>query len=111
MQNIANLFLGSFSEVYLSKFDRSGKQKCYRAKTTSKLGANEVIQYFNRFPLFSSKYLDFLSWKEAQNLIVRNAHHKKYGLVGLNKIKELKNSINNNRNEFSWLHLNQFYSK
>ena len=111
MQNIANLFLGTLSEIYLSKFDRSGKQKFYRARTTSKLGANEVIKYFNHFPLFSSKYLDFLSWKEAQNLIVRNAHHKKYGLVGLNKIKELKNSINNNRNEFSWLHLNQFYSK
>lgn len=90
LQNIANFFLGSLSEVYLSKFDISGKQKFYRAKTTSKLGANEVIQYFNRFPLFSSKYLDFLSWKEATNLIVQNAHHKKYRLVGLNKIKTKK---------------------
>ena len=90
MQNIANLFLGSLSEVYLSKFDRSGKQKFYRAKTTSKLGANEVIQYFNRFPLFSSKYLDLLSWREAQNLKVQNAQHKKYDLFGVNKIKILK---------------------
>ena len=49
MQNIANLFLGTLSEIYLSKFDRSGKQKFYRARSTSKLGANEVIQYFNRF--------------------------------------------------------------
>ena len=63
MQNIANLFLGTLSVIYLSKFDRSGKQKFYRARSTSKLGANEVIQYFNRFSLFSSKILDFLSFK------------------------------------------------
>ena len=111
MQNIANLFLDKLSEIYLSKFYRSGKQKFYRARSTSKLGAIEVIKYFDKFPLFSSKYLDFLSWKEAHNLIVQNAHHKKYGLEGLTKIKNLKNSINNNRSEFSWLHLNQFYSK
>ena len=44
MQNIANLFLGTLSVIYLSKFDRSGKQKFYRARSTSKLGANEVIK-------------------------------------------------------------------
>ena len=60
MQNIANLFLGTLSEIYLSKFDRSGKQKFFRARSTSKLGASKVINYFNKFPLFSSKYLDFL---------------------------------------------------
>ena len=60
MQNIANLFLGTLSVIYLSKFDRSGKQKFYRARSTSKLGAIEVIKYFDKFPLFSSKYLDFL---------------------------------------------------
>lgn len=78
MQNIANLFLGTLSEIYLSQFDRSGNHKFYRARSTSKLGANEVIRYFNKLPFFSSKYLDFLSWKEAQNLKVQNAHPKKY---------------------------------
>ena len=90
MHNRANLFLGSLSEIYLSKFDRSDKQNFYRARSTSKLRANKVIKYFNNFPLFSSKYLDFLSFQEAQNLIVQNTQHKKYGLVGLNKIKNLK---------------------
>ena len=90
MQNIANLFLGTLSVIYLSKFDRSGKQKLYRARSTSKLGANEVIKYFNKFSLFSSKYLDLLSWREAQNLKVQNAQHKKYDLFGVNKIKILK---------------------
>ena len=47
MQNIANFFLGTLSEIYLSKFYRSGKHKFYRARSTSKLGAIEVIKYFN----------------------------------------------------------------
>lgn len=88
MQGIANLFIGS--EVYLSKFDRSGKQKFLRARNVSQLGVNEVVNYFNRFPLFSSKHLDFLCWKEAHTLISSNLHHKKYGLDGLNRIKLLK---------------------
>jgi hypothetical protein len=111
MQDIANLFLGSLSEVYLSTYDRSGKQKFYRARNTNKLGAIEVIKYFNKFPLFSSKYLDFLAWEEAHNLILNKAHYKKNGLDGLNRIKHLKNNMNNNRTEFSWLHLNNFHSK
>ena len=111
MQDIANLFLGSLSVIYLSTFDRTGKQKFFKARNTSKLGANEVIKYFNSYPLFSSKYLDFLAWEEAHNLILNKAHFQKSGLEGLNRIKTLKNSMNNNRKEFSWLHLNNFYSK
>lgn len=45
MQNIASLFLGSLSEIYLSKLDRSGKHKFYRARTTSKLVlSNKIFQ-------------------------------------------------------------------
>jgi len=44
-------------------------------------------------------------------LIEIKAHHKKYGLEGLNKIKYLKNSMNNKRTEFSWSHLNNFYNR
>ena len=58
-----------------------------------------------------NKHLDFLNWKEAYNLIEIKAHHKKYGLEGINKIKSLKNSMNNKRTEFSWLHLNNFYNR
>lgn len=110
MEKIAKLILANLGVVYLSKYDRSGKQPFWRARNSNQAGATEVIKYFNRFPLFSSKHLDFLNWKEAYHLIEIKAHHKKYGLEGLNKIKNLKNSMNNKRTEFSWLHLNNFYS-
>lgn len=111
MQDIANLFVGILSTVYLSTYDRSGKQKFYRARNTSISGANEVVKYFTNYPLFSSKHLDFLNWTEAHNLIVNKAHHKKFGLNGLNRIKFLKNNMNNNRSDFTWSHLINFYTK
>lgn len=111
MEKIAKLFLADLGVTYLSKYDRSGKQPFWRARNSSKAGAKEVIKYFNKYPLFSSKHLDFLNWKEAHNLIEIKAHHKKYGLEGLNKIKYLKNSMNNKRTEFSWSHLNNFYNR
>lgn len=111
MESIAHLFLAKLGVVYLSKYGRSGKQPYWRARNTSQVGAKEVIKYFNKYPLFSSKHLDFLCWSEAHNLIEIKAHHKKYGLAGFNKIKLLKNSMNAKRTEFSWLHLKNFHIK
>ena len=77
MENIAQLFLSKLGVVYLSKFDRSGTQPFWRVRNTSQEGAKEVIKYFNKFPLFSSKHLDFLCWSEAHNLIEKKVHYKK----------------------------------
>lgn len=70
-----------------------------------------MVNYFNKFPLFSSKYLDFLSWAEAQKLITNKLHLTKNGPEGLDRIKSLKNTMNNNRSVFSWEHLNDFYRR
>ena len=32
----------------------------WRVRTTNKKGVSAIVQYFNRFPLWSSKHLDFL---------------------------------------------------
>jgi hypothetical protein len=111
MQDIANLFLAQLGTVFLSTYDRLGKQKFVRARNVSQAGAQEVVNYFNKFPLFSSKYLDFLSWAEAQKLITNKLHLTKNGPEGLDRIKSLKNTMNNNRSVFSWEHLNDFYRR
>jgi LAGLIDADG DNA endonuclease family protein len=55
-------FLESKLEIHnLSKFERSGKQKAWRARIVNKKGATVLVDYFDRFPLFSSKYLDYLN--------------------------------------------------
>lgn len=77
MESISNVFICKLSLIKLSKFDRTGKQNAWRVKTSSKKGAIEVVKYFSNFPLFSSKHLDFLCWKEAQILIETKQHHSK----------------------------------
>jgi hypothetical protein len=109
MNLIAVNFLSKLGKVNLTKFDRSGKQSTWRVRNSSKAGSNKVVNYFNNFPLYSSKYLDFLCWKEAHNIIMLNEHRKISGTKGVNRIKELKNQMNSKRVHFDWNHLKNFY--
>ena len=69
MESISNVFLCKLSLIKLSKFNRSGKQDAWRVKNSSKKGAIEVVNYFSKFPLFSSKYLcvAFFMLKRSSN--------------------------------------------
>ena len=75
-----------------------------RAKTiNSRLN---LIKYFDTFQLWSSKYSDYLSWKEAQDLVKNKSPQT---IEGSNKIKFIKNSMNSNRTHFDWKHLSNFF--
>jgi len=41
----------------------------FRVKTTSLAGNKILINYLNNYPLFSSKYLDYLDWKKGVEII------------------------------------------
>jgi len=74
---------------------------------TLNLNSNSIlVNYLDRFPLFSSKYLDYLVWKDVLNLF-KNGEHKND--IGRDKILKLKMTINNSRTVFIWDHLNKFY--
>ena len=74
----------------------------WRVRTTNKNGVLAVIQYFNEFPLWNSKYLDYLNWKQGSDIIISKRHLTSDGLV---EIKQLKSTMNNKRTIFSWKHL------
>ena len=38
----------------------AGKQLFWRARNNSQAGSQIVVNYFTQFPLFTSKYLDFV---------------------------------------------------
>jgi hypothetical protein len=109
-------------------------------RSTSSSGRQAVVDYFDRFPLFSSKHLDYLAWREIHLLLVDRAHHKsgpprgggaprleagRSGDGGFNRIKELKAgppkgprpgyrraaSMNHQRTVYTWDHLANFYSE
>lgn len=75
----------------------------YTLAASSRKSLQIVLDYFGRFPLYSSKYLDYKNWAEAARLILANQHYTEEGIV---KIDYLKGSMNNNRTYFNWDHLN-----
>lgn len=64
----------------------------------------EVRNYFDKFPLFSSKLLNYLDWCKVDNLLISNSHLTPQG-------KELslriKSSMNRKRKQFDWTHLEE----
>lgn len=62
-----------------------------------------LVNYLTKYSIFSSKYLDYLDWKEVLNLI-KNKEYKNMQ-ENIEKLKEYKDSMNNKRKYF-----NNFYS-
>lgn len=89
----------------------------YRSKPTFRYGIivtshnlnshAKLIKYFDKFPLFSSKFLDYSDWKSIYELQCQKRHltHS-----GIQYCKEIKMNFNNTRSKFSWAHLEKFYS-
>ena len=111
IMNIISIFLKSKLEIHnLSKFDRSGKQKAWRAIIANKESATILINYFDQSPMFSSKYLNYQDWCSVYDmLIVKKEHLGKNKLDTYHKIKFIKDGMNKKRFLFSWDHLNDFY--
>nr|YP_009690276.1 LAGLIDADG homing endonuclease [Fomitiporia mediterranea]QEG57056.1 LAGLIDADG homing endonuclease [Fomitiporia mediterranea] len=79
----------------------------YRVRTTSLKGNLILEDYLNSYPLFSSKFLDYKDWLKVLNYFKSNY------LKPTNFIKEIisiKSKMKNNRTEFNWDHLNNFYN-
>lgn len=61
-----------------------------------------ILNYFDSYPLYSSKYLDYKDWAEAANIILEQTQYRDENII---KIKNLKNNMNNSRVYFNWSHL------
>lgn len=65
-----------------------------------------IINYFENFPLFTCKHLDYLDWSKAVNLILKNEHYTDDNLL---IIDQLKSQMNRARTEFNWDHLHKLH--
>lgn len=74
----------------------------YIIAATNKVSLSIIINYFDNFPLYSSKHLDYLDWKKAAELILNNKHYTEEGIKEINIIR---NKMNLKRTEFNWDHL------
>jgi hypothetical protein len=79
----------------------------YRVRTLNSKSNLILINYLKRYPLQGKKFLDFISWSEiAEIFILGKVNHKEL----LPRAKQIKSEMNDNRQVFTWNHLNNFYN-
>lgn len=79
----------------------------YRVRTTSLKGNLILINYMENYPLFSSKYLNYLDWRKV---LVFFENKNQTNPESIKTIIEIKSKMNNKRTEFNWNHLGKFYN-
>jgi dimeric dUTPase (all-alpha-NTP-PPase superfamily) len=82
---------------------KSGRN--YYVIKASSLKSKQILRnYFDTYPLLTSKNLDYKDWCKVDDLICKS----KYKINDFNSIIELKNGMNRNRIKFTWCHLEYF---
>jgi hypothetical protein len=77
----------------------------FTAHASSKISLSNIIQYLNKFPLLSSKYLDFLSFTSVFDLQKNNCLTTAY----LEKAVLIRKDFNKTRTTYNWNHLKNCY--
>lgn len=104
MNQIALLFGASFYSVSRTN------SELWCVSVGSLAGVEKVINYFEEFPLKSSKYLDYKDWSLVFHLINNKLHLSKPEET-FSQVKILKSSTNKVRTTFNWNHLSNFYEE
>lgn len=81
-------------------------EEAYVVRTNKKSSCDILINYLKTYPLFSSKYQDFLDWSKAYNIKITKKHNTHEGTF---ELLSIKNSMNTKRTQFNWDSLNKFY--
>lgn len=94
-----------FLNVKLAVRSRLDKKNSYYVIRVENQKSNKIlIDYLNKYPLLSSKYLDFLDWEKAFGVITQKDHKTE---LGKQIISKAKNNMNDNRTYFNWVNLNK----
>jgi hypothetical protein len=100
LTSIANFFNCSL----LIKNQKSTGNNYYTLTASSKNSLKIIIDYLEKYPLYSSKFLDYRDWKEVVELILVNKH-RVWSDEALSFAALKKGSMNTKRNHFNWDHL------
>lgn len=96
-------FISAFLDVKLESTREDRKHPQYRVRTNSVLKNIKIRNYLVKYPLKSSKYLDFQDW-----CLVLNYFENKTHIENMDNITKIKNQMNQSRIEFNWNHLINF---
>jgi hypothetical protein len=99
--------IARYLEVNLYSRSRKQKDKIFYSYTVISHNIQshlKVIEYFDRYPLYSSKYLAYKDWKHVvQQIKVRDG--KPLTPEGISEIEKIKAQFNKNRTQFDFSHL------
>lgn len=102
MQDLANLLKTTVKLIRLNK-----PKPEYSIRTVNLLGNLQLKKYLEKYPIFSSKYLDYLDWLKILELFekgrVNHNQNLDYTII-------IKSGMNEKRFSFNWDHLQNFYS-
>jgi len=96
-----SLFLGSNPKQVKQKT----KFPQWRSRTVNVEQNRFLVEYLTKYPLQSSKYLDFMDWSKAVDIFLKKEHKT---LQGKNNILSLKKNMNDSRKFYSWDHIIYF---
>lgn len=101
--------IAAFFTVSLYTRTRKTEDKLYYAfmAITHNSRSHEIVRkYFDRFPLYSSKYLAYKDW-----CLVQDLHKGSLNKEKLDKIKIIKNNFNSKRRVYNFSHLDSLQFK
>ena len=97
--------ISAYLECNLYSRTREIEDKTYYsfiAIAYNKKGREKIKEYLERYPLYSSKYLDYKDWIEVYNIMDKGEHLTK---EGRKKTIEIKDRMNKKRTNNNWDHL------
>uniref|UniRef100_UPI0022388A98 hypothetical protein n=1 Tax=Cordyceps farinosa TaxID=89141 RepID=UPI0022388A98 len=87
----------------LTRIQKSTNNEYYTLTASSKISLNIILKYLNKYPLYSSKYLDYKDWEKVTLFILEDKHYTEEGLALTDSVR---NNMNRQRTYFNWNHLN-----
>jgi len=94
-----------FCSLKLIRVNKPNPQ--YRIRTTN-LKSNIILEnYLTKYPLFSSKYLDYKDWLIILDKFKLGSYKHK---LEIENAKSIKLNMNDRRTVLKWDHLNKFYN-
>lgn len=95
-----------FNCKLLTRTQKSTGNTYYTLTASSKASLNTIINYFNKYPLFSSKFLDYQDWELVAKLFINSQHLTS---EGINTVEVVRSRMNTKRVYFNWDHLVGLY--
>lgn len=100
-------FLNVKKVTEIKRIKENYTERSYEVRTNKKESCNLLINYLNMYPLFSSKFQDYLDWEKAHNIRISKSYKT---IEGTRELITIKNSMNTKRTQYNWDSLNKFYS-